>query len=76
MGAVRPTLDALPYLAPGASQTFGLAIPNPGQPGDQAGSIVLTSLSRQPSFASTTTVPVTLRSLIPTPNPTTAFTRI
>ncbi len=64
------------YLAPGASQTFGLAVHNPGQPGDQAGSIVLTSLSRQPSFASTTTVPVTLRSLIPTPNPTTAFTGI
>ena len=62
------------YLAPGASQTFRLLVRNPGQPGDEAGSIVLTSLSRQPRFASTTTVPVTLRSLIPTPNPTTAVT--
>ncbi len=62
------------YLPPGGSQTLGLAVRNPGQPGDQSGSIVLTSLSRQPRFASTTTVPVTLRSLIPTPNPTTAFT--
>jgi Subtilase family len=62
------------YLAPGASQTFGLVVRNPGQPGDAAGSIVLTSLSKQPRFASTTTVPVTLRSLIPTPNPTTTVT--
>ncbi|HYB28284.1 MAG TPA: S8 family serine peptidase, partial [Solirubrobacteraceae bacterium] len=62
------------YLAPGASQSFSLSVRNPGAPGDQAGSIVLSSLSRQPQFASTTTVPVTLRALIPTPNPTTTFT--
>jgi subtilisin family serine protease len=62
------------YLAPGASRTFSLNVRNPWQPGDEAGSIVLTSLSRQPRFASTTTVPVTLRSLVPTPNPTTTFT--
>ena len=62
------------YLAPGASRTFSLNVRNPGAPGDQAGSIVLTSLSRQPRFASTTTVPVTLRALVPTPSPTTTFT--
>jgi hypothetical protein len=61
-------------LGPGATRTISLAVRNPQAPGDQAGSIVFTSLSNQPGFAATTTVPVTLRALVPTPNPTTTFT--
>jgi subtilisin family serine protease len=61
-------------LAPGASQTFTLQAATPSSPGDAAGSIVLTSdASGEPSFATTTTIPVTLRALIPTPTPAITF---
>jgi subtilisin family serine protease len=60
-------------LAPGATASVHLAVRTPSTPGDQSGSLVFTSNAHQPDFAGTTTVPVTLRSLIPTPNPVTAF---
>ncbi len=60
-------------LAPGATATFHLAVRTPATPGDQSGSIVFTSYAHQPDFAGTTTIPVTLRSLIPTPRPFSAF---
>jgi hypothetical protein len=49
-------------------------VSTPATPGDQAGSILLTSNASAPSFTQVTTVPVTLRSLIPTPSPSTRFT--
>jgi hypothetical protein len=62
-------------LPAGGSKTFDLSVSTPATPGDVAGSIVLTSNTRSvPSFAATTTVPVTLRSLIPTPDPSTTVT--
>lgn len=61
-------------LAPGASKRVSLTVAMPSAPGDEAGSIVLTSNASEPSFAQITTVPVTLRSLAPAPNPTTTFT--
>ncbi len=60
-------------LGPGASGTFSLAVSTPAGPGDQAGSIVLTEHGG-PKFTDVTTVPVTLRSLVPSPDPTTTFT--
>ncbi len=57
-------------LAPGASASIGLTASTPAQPGDQAGSIVLRTSSE------TTTIPVTLRSLVPTPAPATTFTGV
>ncbi|HUJ66783.1 MAG TPA: hypothetical protein VLX59_14655, partial [Acidimicrobiales bacterium] len=60
-------------LAPGATASVTLTVRTPSTPGDQSGSIVFSSYAPQPSFAATTTVPVTLRSLIPTPRPFTAF---
>ncbi len=59
-------------LAPGASGSFTLTVPAPNDPGDQSGSIVLAD-GTGPSFAAVSTVPVTLRSLVPTPNPSTTF---
>jgi subtilisin family serine protease len=61
-------------IGPGASKSFTLSVATPSSPGDTAGSIVLTSNADEPGFAKTTTVPVTLRSLIPTPHPSTSFT--
>lgn len=61
-------------LAPGATGTFTLTVPAPSQPGDQSGSIVLHSSAGSPSFAATTSIPVTLRSYAPTPSPSTTFT--
>jgi subtilisin family serine protease len=61
-------------LAPGASGTFTLTASTPAQAGDQAGSIVARSSATSPSFTSVTTIPVTLRSLVPTPNPSTTVT--
>jgi Subtilase family/Peptidase inhibitor I9 len=61
-------------LAPGASRTFTLTVATPAQPGDQAGSIILRSSARQPAFAAVTSVPVTLRSLLPAPSPSTTVT--
>jgi hypothetical protein len=60
-------------LAPGASGSFTLTVATPRDPGDQSGSLVLADAAG-PSFAAVTTVPVTLRSLVPTPDPSTTFT--
>lgn len=61
-------------LAPGHSGTFTLTASTPAQPGDQAGSILVHSSVRSPRFASVTSIPVTLRALVPAPNPSTTFT--
>jgi Subtilase family len=61
-------------LAPGASGTFTLTAATPSQPGDHAGSILVHSSAKSPAFASVTTIPVTLRALVPAPNPSTTFT--
>ncbi|HXB48086.1 MAG TPA: S8 family serine peptidase [Streptosporangiaceae bacterium] len=61
-------------LAPGASGTFTLTATTPSQPGDQAGSILVDSSATSPGFAAVTTIPVTLRALVPAPNPSTTFT--
>jgi hypothetical protein len=63
-------------LAPGASKTVSLTVATPGTPGDEAGSIVVTHGGGGPSFAQVTTVPVTVRSLVPTPAPSTTFTGV
>ena len=57
---------------PGASGSVTLTVPTPASPGDQAGSIVFTDGTDQ--VHRVTTVPVTLRSLVPTPDPSTTFT--
>lgn len=51
-------------LAPGQSAPVTLRVSTPSAPGDSAGAIVLTS-NRGPAFARQSTIPVTLRSLIP-----------
>jgi len=61
-------------LAPGGSKAVGLTVATPSRPGDQAGSLVLHSSASAPAFTSVTSVPVTLRSLIPAPSPAYAFT--
>jgi hypothetical protein len=61
-------------LAPGASGTVSLSVPTPSSPGDQAGAIVFSDAGAGPAFTDVTTVPVTLRSLVPTPDPSTSFT--
>ena len=61
-------------LAGGASKTFTLTVATPSQPGDVAGSIVLDSSDQSPAFAAETSIPVTLRSQVPTPDPSTTFT--
>jgi subtilisin family serine protease len=61
-------------LAPGASGAITLTVATPPQSGDQSGSILLRSSASSPAFAAVTTVPVTLRSLIPTPDPATTVT--
>jgi subtilisin family serine protease len=61
-------------LAPGASRHFTLTVDTPAQAGDQAGSIVLHSSAGGPAFAASTSIPVTLRSLVPAPDPSTTFT--
>jgi hypothetical protein len=58
-------------LAPGASGTVTLTVSTPSQAGDESGSIMLHSSATSPAFAAGTTVPVTLRSLVPAPNPVT-----
>jgi hypothetical protein len=55
-------------LAAGASATIHLAVSTPAVPGDEAGSILLRT------SAETTSIPVTLRSLVPVPTPTETFT--
>ena len=51
-------------LAPGQTGTVTLETSTPAEPGDQAGSIVLAS-NRGPAFGRVSSVPVTLRSLMP-----------
>ena len=63
-------------LKPGASGTVTLTVSTPSQAGDEAGSIQLTSSATSPAFTSVTSVPVTLRSLVPTPHPSTTVTGI
>jgi subtilisin family serine protease len=61
-------------LAPGTSGAVTLTVPTPPQAGDQSGSILLHSSAASPAFAAVTSIPVTLRSLIPAPNPTSTVT--
>jgi hypothetical protein len=61
-------------LPPGGSRAVTLTVRTPRSPGDQAGSIVLQSSAQTPAFARVTTVPVTLRSLLPAPDPSESFT--
>ena len=61
-------------LAPGASSTVTLTVSTPSQPGDESGAIVLTRDAASPAFTAVTSIPVTLRSLIPAPNGTTTVT--
>jgi hypothetical protein len=56
-GTVTPSSMTL---APGQSQQLALQVATPTQPGDQSGAIVIDNAGSQ-----TTTIPVTLRSLIP-----------
>jgi len=58
-------------LAPGASGTVTLTVSTPSQAGDQSGSIIVRSSAASPAFASVSSIPITLRSLVPPPNPTT-----
>jgi Peptidase inhibitor I9 len=60
-GRVSPTTLTL---APGQSAPVTLSVSTPSTPGDSAGAIVLSS-NRGPSFGQQSTIPVTLRSLIP-----------
>jgi hypothetical protein len=61
-------------LAPDASRTITLTVRTPASPGDQAGSIVIRSSAAAPAFTSVTSVPVTLRTLLPAPDPSESFT--
>ena len=61
-------------LAPGASGAVTLTASTPPQAGDQSGSILLRSSVAAPAFAAVTSIPVTLRALIPTPSPSTTVT--
>ncbi len=61
-------------LAPGASGTVTLTVSTPSQAGDEAGSIIVRSSAKAPGFATVTSIPVTLRSLVPTPDPSTTVT--
>ena len=57
------------HLAPGASRSVTLTVATPSHPGDAAGAIVLETRAGWRGFgapATTTTVPVILRSLVPT----------
>jgi subtilisin family serine protease len=63
-------------LAAGQSKSFSLDVSTPAQPGDQSGSIVLTSSAGSPAFAKVSTIPVILRSFVPTPAPTSNFTGV
>jgi hypothetical protein len=61
-------------LAPGASGSVTLTVATPPQAGDEDGSIIARSSATSPTFAAVTSIPVTLRSLVPTPSPSTTFT--
>ncbi|MGD0701908.1 MAG: hypothetical protein ABSA02_18735 [Trebonia sp.] len=60
-------------LAPGASSSVTLTVATPSRGGDEDGSIIARS-SGSPAFAAVTSIPVTLRSLVPTPAPSATFT--
>ena len=57
-------------LAPGQSVAVGVKTRTPAQPGDASGAIVVRSSSDRGGSTTSTTVPVTLRSLIPPGNQT------
>jgi len=61
-GTVSPSSVSL---AAGASGSFTLTVATPSQPGDQAGSIMVHNSANVPGFAVETSIPVTLRSLVP-----------
>jgi len=61
-------------LAPGASGAVTLTVATPAQAGDESGSVIVRSSVTSPGFAAVTSIPVTLRSLIPAPDPTTTVT--
>jgi subtilisin family serine protease len=61
-------------LAPGASRSVTLTVSTPAGPGDQAGSVVIRSSAAAPAFARVTSVPVTLRTVLPVPDPSESFT--
>lgn len=68
------TLSASSLSIPaGGSKTFTLTAATPATPGDQAGSIVVHSFAGATSVG-VDTIPVALRSLVPTPAPSTTFT--
>jgi len=52
-------------LAPGAASSVVLTVGTPAQAGDEAGSIIVRSSATSPAFAAVTSIPVTLRSLVP-----------
>lgn len=60
-GTVSPSTVTL---APGQSAAVTMAVTTPATPGDAAGALVFSS-DRGPSFGRLSTIPVTLRSLIP-----------
>jgi hypothetical protein len=69
------TLSASSVRIPaGGSRTVRLTTSIPAHPGDTAGAIVLRNSAATPAFGRVTTIPVTVRSLIPAPHPATSFT--
>ncbi len=66
-GTVTP---AAATLAPGSSVAVGVRTRTPVQPGDASGAIVVRSNSARGASTTSSTVPVTLRSLIPSGNQT------
>jgi len=61
-------------LAPGASGSVLFTASTPSQAGDESGSIIVRSSAKAPTFTVVTSIPVTLRSLVPTPDPSTTVT--
>jgi hypothetical protein len=62
-------------LAPGAAGTVLFTASTPPQAGDESGSIIVRSSAKgAPAFTLVTSIPVTLRSLVPTPDPSTTVT--
>jgi hypothetical protein len=61
-------------LPAGASGTVTLTVSTPSQAGDESGSIIVSSSAKAPGFTTVTSIPVTLRSLVPTPDPSTTVT--
>lgn len=71
-GTVSPSFVRL---APGQSADVNLTVSTPASPGDASGAVVISSLRGDEQPADTTTIPVTLRSLVPTGDSTfTGFT--